>query len=84
MSMADRNNPKRGLASESDYSLMAFTREFPDDAACPTPHRRPDAAPSGAHLAAPLQLLGRTLPDLPAAVDLDQLPLDPTSNTSDS
>ncbi|CAN5604845.1 hypothetical protein BH20ACT18_BH20ACT18_03460 [soil metagenome] len=36
MSMADRNNPKRGLASRSDYSLMAFTRELPDDAACPT------------------------------------------------
>jgi transposase len=32
--VADRNNPKRGRASESEYSLMEFMREFPDDAAC--------------------------------------------------
>jgi transposase len=32
--MADRNNPTRGRASESTYSLMEFMREYPDDAAC--------------------------------------------------
>jgi transposase len=31
---SDRNNPKRGKASESTYSLMEFMRECPDDAAC--------------------------------------------------
>jgi transposase-like protein len=34
MSKVDRNNPKRSAASESTYSLMEFSREFPDDAAC--------------------------------------------------
>jgi transposase len=34
MSKVDRNNPKRSTASESTYSLMEFSREFPDDAAC--------------------------------------------------
>jgi transposase-like protein len=32
--MADRNNPTRGRASESEYSLMEFMRDYPDDAAC--------------------------------------------------
>src|SRR3954471_2937825 len=30
----DRNNPVRQASSDSDYSLMEFMREFPDDAAC--------------------------------------------------
>jgi transposase len=34
MSKVDRNAPKRSKAPESDYSLMEFAREFPDDAAC--------------------------------------------------
>jgi len=34
MSKVNRNNPKRSKASESQYSLMEFAREFPDDAAC--------------------------------------------------
>src|ERR1700679_2437345 len=34
MSKVDRNAPKRSKASESQYSLMEFSREFPDDAAC--------------------------------------------------
>src|ERR1019366_1039051 len=34
MSKVDRNNPKRSAASESDYSLIEFMREFPDDATC--------------------------------------------------
>lgn len=32
--MSDRNNPTRGSASTSTYSLMEFMRGFPDDAAC--------------------------------------------------
>jgi transposase-like protein len=34
MPPADRNNPKRSTASESQYSLMEFMRDFPDDKAC--------------------------------------------------
>jgi transposase len=34
MPPVDRNNPKRAKSSESDYSLMEFIREFPDDASC--------------------------------------------------
>ena len=34
MPPVDRNNPKRGRASESRYSIMEFEKEFPDDAAC--------------------------------------------------
>jgi transposase len=30
----DRNNPKRAKSSDSQYSLMEFMREFPDDATC--------------------------------------------------
>jgi transposase len=32
--MSDRNNPTRGRASESTYSLMEFMAEYPDDASC--------------------------------------------------
>jgi transposase len=34
MSRVDRNEPKRSRASQSQYSLMEFKREFPNDAAC--------------------------------------------------
>ena len=34
MPPVDRNNPKRGKASESSYSIMEFAREFPDDVTC--------------------------------------------------
>jgi transposase len=34
MPPVDRNNPKRAKSSESDYSLMEFVREFPDDETC--------------------------------------------------
>lgn len=30
----DRNQPKRGTASESRYTLFEFEKQFPDDAAC--------------------------------------------------
>lgn len=32
--MKDRNNPKRGTASASQYTIVEFMREFPNDAAC--------------------------------------------------
>src|SRR3990172_2043120 len=32
--LKDRNGPRRGSASESQYSLFEFMRDFPDDAAC--------------------------------------------------
>jgi transposase-like protein len=34
MPPVDRNRPKRARSSESGYSLMEFSREFPDDATC--------------------------------------------------
>ena len=34
MAMTDRNKPKRAASSESQWSLMEFMRDFPDDAAC--------------------------------------------------
>lgn len=34
MPPVNRNQPKRAKSSESDYSLMEFIAEFPDDAAC--------------------------------------------------
>jgi transposase-like protein len=34
MPKVDRKNPTRAKSSESRYSLMEFTREFPDDDAC--------------------------------------------------
>jgi transposase len=34
MPPVDRNNPKRAASSDSQYSLMEFMREFPDDAMC--------------------------------------------------
>jgi transposase-like protein len=34
MPPANRHNPVRGSASDSDYSITEFNREFPDDAAC--------------------------------------------------
>src|SRR5581483_6442368 len=34
MPPVNRNQPKRAKSSESQYSLMEFMREFPDDATC--------------------------------------------------
>src|SRR3954470_6915386 len=34
MPPVDRNNPKRAGSSESQYSVMEFMREFPNDEAC--------------------------------------------------
>ncbi|MDQ3524785.1 MAG: IS1595 family transposase [Chloroflexota bacterium] len=34
MAPTDRNNPVRAESSDSQYSIMEFMRDFPDDAAC--------------------------------------------------
>ena len=34
MAHVDRKDPRRAKSSESDYSLMEFTREFPNDDTC--------------------------------------------------
>src|SRR5437867_3518614 len=34
MAPVNRNQPKRATSSESNYSLMEFMREFPDDVTC--------------------------------------------------
>ena len=47
MPPVDRNNPKRGKASESTYSMMEFMREFPDDKACLEHLWRTRYAPDG-------------------------------------
>ncbi|HEY8675107.1 MAG TPA: transposase, partial [Candidatus Dormibacteraeota bacterium] len=53
--MADttRQNPTRGTASESRYSLMEFMREFPDDAACLDHLWKARFAPDGEHALCP-------------------------------
>jgi transposase-like protein len=53
MSKVDRNNPKRGTASESSYSMMEFMQAFPDDAACLDWLFRQRHAPDGAHAECP-------------------------------
>jgi transposase len=45
--MSDRNNPTRGSASYSQYSLMEFMRDCPDDAACLDMIWRERYAPDG-------------------------------------
>jgi transposase len=47
MAANDRNNPTRRESSASDYSLMEFMREFPDDAACLDRLWRERHAPDG-------------------------------------
>ena len=34
MAPTNRTNPQRARSSESQYSIMEFMRDFPDDAAC--------------------------------------------------
>jgi transposase len=53
MSKVDRNNPTRGTASESTYSMMEFMREFPDDRACLDYLWRQRYAPDGSHVDCP-------------------------------
>lgn len=49
MSAKDRNNPTRQDSSDSDYSLMEFMREYPDDAACLDRLWRDRFSPDGSH-----------------------------------
>ena len=45
----DRKNPKRAASSESQFSLMEFTRHFPDDDACLDYLWRTRYSPDGEH-----------------------------------
>jgi transposase len=47
MAANDRNNPLRRASSESDYSLVEFMRDYPDDAACLDRLWRDRFAPDG-------------------------------------
>src|SRR5256885_912780 len=53
MAGKNRNGPKRQASSESDYSLMEFMREYPDDAACLYRLWRDRFAPDGHHARCP-------------------------------
>jgi transposase len=53
MAKVDRNNPKRGTASESSYSMMEFMQSFADDAACLDWLFRQRHAPDGSHAFCP-------------------------------
>jgi transposase len=47
MAANDRNNPTRKASSDSDYSLIEFMRDYPDDAACLDRLWRERYAPDG-------------------------------------
>src|SRR4051794_26215460 len=49
MAAKDRNNPQRQASSDSDYSLMEFMQQYPDDAACLDRLWRDRFAPDGHH-----------------------------------
>jgi transposase len=53
MPAKDRNNPTRQPSSDSDYSLMEFMHEYPDDAACLDALWREKYAPDGSHAHCP-------------------------------
>src|ERR687895_2257540 len=53
MAANDRNDPQRQASSDSDYSLMEFLREYPDDAACLDRLWRDRFAPDGHHAHCP-------------------------------
>jgi transposase-like protein len=53
MPPVDRNNPKRATSSESQYSVLEFMREFPDDAACMDYLWRSRYSPDGEHAYCP-------------------------------
>jgi transposase len=53
MAAKDRNHPFRQESSASDYSLMEFMREYPDDAACLDRLWRDRFAPDGHHAHCP-------------------------------
>src|SRR5919205_127669 len=53
MAANNRNLPKRQRSSDSDYSLIEFMREFPDDSACLDRLWRAEFAPDGHHTHCP-------------------------------
>ncbi len=53
MAANNRNNPVRQASSDSDYSLVEFMREYPDDAACLDRLWRDRFAPDGHHARCP-------------------------------
>jgi transposase len=53
MAAKDRNNPTRQASSWSDYSLMEFMRDYPDDASCLDKLWRERFAPDGHHAHCP-------------------------------
>jgi hypothetical protein len=50
MPPVDRDNPVRGEASTSQYSLMEFMREFPDDLRALSGFGARDAGTYGVHV----------------------------------
>src|SRR4051812_26368110 len=53
MAAKDRNNPIRHKSSDSDYSLMEFMKQYPDDATCLDALWRERYAPDGHHAECP-------------------------------
>jgi transposase len=53
MPPVNRNKPVRATSSESEYTLMDFMREFPDDATCLKHLWRTRFAPDGEHAKCP-------------------------------
>ena len=53
MPPVDRNRPVRAASSESQYSLMEFMREYPDDATCLETLWRTRYSPDGVHADCP-------------------------------
>ncbi len=53
MPPVDRNNPNRAKSSESEYSLMEFMKQYPDDAACLEALWRKRYSPDGDHAHCP-------------------------------
>jgi transposase len=53
MPPVNRNKPVRAASSESEYTLMDFMREFPDDATCLDHLWRTRFAPDGEHAMCP-------------------------------
>ena len=53
MPPVNRNQPKRAASSESQYSLMEFMQEYPDDATCLEALWRRRYAPDGEHTDCP-------------------------------
>ena len=53
MPAVDRNKPKRAQSSESQYSLMEFMKDYPDDATCLEVLWRRRYSPDGEHADCP-------------------------------